>query len=561
MSSVDSSNQEHKYNDTKNLGELNGDNQIKEVVPHEQGQLDEENLFHILDLDADQVGEADLGQIIQHSPGLSDTYNINSEQEQKKPTLLIPALICLVISFGGFIFGWDVGTIGGVVNMEEFRETFGTRYDILTDRKYLPTLQLGLMISIVNIGAMFGGLLLPKLGVSRGRKLGILISTMIYMAGILAQLINCDAWFQFFVGRAICGMGIGSLTVLVPMFISEIAPLQIRGSMVALYQLMITFGILVGNLTNYAVIRNVKYNGDEWKIPIGLGILWASILLLGLNMVPESAPFLIIKRADIEGAKESFAKMNNISPNAHMVAEFVEQMSTEAFKNNELLKQKKEIPFEFINGKPRLGLRLLIGIMIMVFQQLSGINYFFYYSTSLFANIGIQDSYITSLILSTVNFFTTFGGIILVERWGRKMCLLVGSVGMFFCMIIYASVGSFVSSNIKSGVIMIVVTCIYIMFFAATTGPVSFVLVSELFPMRTKAISMAICNSMNWMVNFVISMFTPAITSKIGFKYGYVFAGCLLASIVFVITLVPETKNKNEQEIDKIYERVTNSNK
>ena len=174
---------------------------------------------------------------------------------------------------------------------------------------------------------------------------------------------------------------------------------------------------------------------------------------------------------------------------------------------------------------------------------------------AIFNSVGIEDPYLTSILLSSVNFASTFLGIYLVERLGRKACLILGSVGMFTCMSIYASVGSFALTKTPqaSGAVMITFTCIYIMFFACTSGPVSFVVISELFPARTKAISMAICTSMNWLCNFFISLFTPYVTEKIGFKLGFVFAVCLFISVWFFTFFLKETKNKTSEEVDKLY--------
>ena len=252
--------------------------------------------------------------------------------------------------------------------------------------------------------------------------------------------------------------------------------------------------------------------------------------------------------------------MNGIPATDSMVIEFIDDLLENNYNNeetnNESKKQSlvKRNTFEFIMGKPKLWLRLIIGMMIMTFQQLSGINYFFYYGTSVFKGVGIKDPYITSIILSSVNFLSTILGIYYVEKWGRKTCLLYGSTNLLFYMMTYATVGTFGRETDFSNIVLIIVTCCFIFWFAITLGPVTFVLVSELFPLRTRAISMAICTFINWMLNFLISLLTPMIVSKIDFKLGYIFAACLLALIVFSWILVPETRKKNEQEINKIFE-------
>lgn len=470
-------------------------------------------------------------------------------------TLVWPIFLCLAISFGGFIFGWDVGTIGGISNMRSFQNNFGTLLDPVTNERYLPDILIGLMISIFNIGCAVGGLTLAKLGDFRGRKFGIYFTLFVYCIGLIIQLAKDQKWYQFLIGRIFTGLAVGSTAVLVPMFISESAPLRIRGAMVVFYQLMVTLGILIGNVINYACKRMTgeATNNVSWQFPIFLGFVWTLIIIVGLMFTPESAQYLIIKQNAIEEAKRSFSKMNGVSETDRATIEYIEEtIKGQALRGNQ---ENRQGLFEFITGKPQYGIRLLTGILVMSFQQLSGVNYFFYYGTTIFKRANM-DPYVTSIILSSVNFMATFGGIYMVESLGRKASLLLGSIGMFFCMMIYTSVGGFALSSNASGFVMIAATCVYIVFFATTLGPVTFVLVSELFPMRTKATSMAICSSFNWMFNFLISFLTPVITSRIGFLYGYVFAACLLLSTIFVWLMVPETAKKTEADIDNYYWKI-----
>lgn len=473
-------------------------------------------------------------------------------------SLLKPIVLCLSTSFGGFIFGWDVGTIGGISNMESFKNNFGTLFNARTGTHYFPDMLIGLVISIFNIGCAVGGLTLAKVGDWKGRKIGIYASLLVYVVGLLIQVVNSTRWYQFFVGRIFSGLAVGSTAVLVPMFISESAPLQIRGAMVVLYQLMITLGILMGNVVNYACKKTIAdaLANKNWQIPVALGFVWSLVIAVGIFFMPESAQFLVVKKNDVDGALRSVAIMNSLSAKDPFVAEQVEHLALYDIDRSPDT-QSNTNWLEFLVGRPRLGLRLLTGMLVMAFQQLSGANYFFYYGTTLFDSVGVDDSYVTSILLSSVNFASTFGGIYLVEKLGRKSCLLLGSAGMFVCMTVYASIGSFAlrvgGDNVVPGAVMIAFTCVYIMFFACTTGPVSFVVISELFPARTKAISMAICTSINWFANFLISLFTPYITSEIGFRYGYVFAGCLLLSVVFVWCMVPETKGLTIEQVDELY--------
>lgn len=498
------------------------------------------------------------GKSISTGSNMCNNYQVRIERASLTG-LYKPIILCLFISFGGFILGWDIGTIGGISNMSAFQNNFGTFLDPQTGLYSFPGVLIGLVISIFNIGCAIGGLTLAKMGDLQGRKRGIFITLFVYCVGLCVQVINSHTWQQFFVGRIICGLAVGSIAVLVPMFISEVSPLQIRGSMVSLYQLMITFGILCGNIANLVCKTTISNPIDNvvWQIPISLGFMWAAFICIGLLFTPESSQYLLLKGNNILKARKSFAIMNGLSQDEDYVVQTIDNMASQIQSQVCSGGLKKNISrFEFITGKPLLGLRLLTGILVMAFQQLSGVNYFFYYGTTLFDSVGLNNSYVTTIILSGANFISTFAGIYLVEKLGRKSCLLLGSVGMFLSMTIYASIGTFSlgdNSNGTSGAFMILFTCIYIMFFASTFGPVSIVVISELFPPHTKAISMAICTSVNWIVNFFISLFTPSITSLIGFRFGYVFSACLFISIICFWVMVPETKGLKIEEVNKWY--------
>lgn len=501
----------------------------------------------------------DVTSVQDNSPKTPPSEKLREENQNEKPKLFLPIILCISISFGGFILGWDIGTIGGLTTMPSFKNNFGTITNYFTDgnkTKSFRELEVGLIISIFNIACAVGGLTLAKIADWKGRRYAIVVATGIYIVGVCIQLIKDNHWIQLLIGRTICGFAIGSNAVVIPMYNSEIAPLKIRGAMVVLYQIQITFGILLGNITNYICFHKTKNNeySDIWKLPIGFGLIWGVLILFSLFFIPESALYLGAVKLHLTEAKKSFAKMNGISVDNPLTNQFCQDVTTKHFELTQK-KTEKRNTFEFLNGKPRLGLRLFIGIMVMVFQQLSGINYFFYYSTLLFNNAGIKDPYSAAIILSTVNFVATFGGIYLVERFGRRTCLLYGSIGMSISMILYSSFGSFLKDHNGTSIAMIVVTCIYVIIFAITLGPVTFVLVAELYPIRTKSISMAICSSSNWIINFLISLLTPIITSKIGFYYGFVFSGFLITSSIFTWIFVPETKGKDEDAINAIYEK------
>jgi len=208
---------------------------------------------------------------------------------------------------------------------------------------------------------------------------------------------------------------------------------------------------------------------------------------------------------------------------------------------------------------PRMAYRTILGMVLQALQQLTGANFFFYYGTSIFKATGLSNSYVTAMILGGVNFGCTFFGLYVVEHFGRRRSLIVGGTGMTASFLVFASVGAFSLNNTdpmmtpKSGTAMIVFACLFIAFYATTWGPIIWCIIGELYPSRYRAKSMALATSSNWLWNFLISFFTPFITSAIGFKYGYVFAACNLAAVLIVYFFVCETQGRTLEEIDTMY--------
>ena len=204
-----------------------------------------------------------------------------------------------------------------------------------------------------------------------------------------------------------------------------------------------------------------------------------------------------------------------------------------------------------------------MGIMIQTLQQLTGANYFFFYGTLIFASIGMNDGFKASVVIGIVNFASTFPAIYIVDRFGRRTCLLFGAAGMICCMVVFASVGvtrlhpdgdqNGVASK-GAGNCMICFTCFFIFCFANTWAPCAYVIVSESFPLRIKAKGMALATAANWMWNFLLGFFTPFITGAINFYYGYVFMGCLCFSWCYVFFFIPETKGLSLEEVNTMWE-------
>ncbi|CAI7218985.1 BAD_collapsed_G0012080.mRNA.1.CDS.1 [Saccharomyces cerevisiae] len=493
-----------------------------------------------------------------------DEIKAYGEGEEHEPVVEIPkrpasayvtvSIMCIMIAFGGFVFGWDTGTISGFVNQTDFIRRFGMKHKDGTN--YLSKVRTGLIVSIFNIGCAIGGIILAKLGDMYGRKMGLIVVVVIYIIGIIIQIASINKWYQYFIGRIISGLGVGGIAVLSPMLISEVSPKHLRGTLVSCYQLMITAGIFLGYCTNYGT--KTYSNSVQWRVPLGLCFAWALFMIGGMTFVPES-PRYLAEVGKIEEAKRSIAVSNKVAVDDPSVLAEVEAV----LAGVEAEKLAGNASWgELFSSKTKVLQRLIMGAMIQSLQQLTGDNYFFYYGTTIFKAVGLSDSFETSIVLGIVNFASTFVGIYVVDRYGRRTCLLWGAASMTACMVVYASVGvtrlwpngQDQPSSKGAGNCMICFACFYIFCFATTWAPIPYVVVSETFPLRVKSKAMSIATAANWLWGFLIGFFTPFITGAINFYYGYVFMGCLVFMFFYVLLVVPETKGLTLEEVNTMWE-------
>lgn len=304
-------------------------------------------------------------------------------------------------------------------------------------------------------------------------------------------------------GRFVAGLGVGNLSVGVPMFQSESSPREIRGAVVASYQLMITIGILVANIINYGV-RSIETSSASWRIVIGIGILTSLPLGIGILTVPES-PRWLAGRGDWEGARMSMARLRGLKhdPYNELVEDDVNEMKQILDKERQAGTGTWLECFRPRADIPKVLYRTLLGIAVHFLQQWTGVNYFFYYGATIFESAGIKDPVLTQLILGAVNVVMTFYGLYVVERFGRRRPLFLGALWQATWLLIFAAVGTALppSENKASGIIMILSACMFIASFAGTWGPMAWVVIGETFPLRTRSKQASLATAGNWLGN------------------------------------------------------------
>jgi len=409
---------------------------------------------------------------------------------------------------------------------------------------------------LTSIGTLFGALSGAYTADWWGRRKSLTFGVAIFIVGNTIQITAMDSWVHMMMGRFVAGLGVGNLSVGVPMFQSECSPREIRGAVVASYQLMITIGILIANIINYGV-REIQDNSASWRIVIGLGIAFSLPLGIGILFVPESPRFLA-GRGDWEGARSSLARLRGLKndPQNVLVENDYQEMYAIVEKESRAGVGSWIDCFKSKSANiPKLRYRTLLGFAIHFLQQWTGVNYFFYYGATIFQSAGIEDPIMVQLILGAVNVVMTFPGLYIVEKFGRRWPLFIGALWQTAWLAVFASVGTALppDANAATGIVMIVSACMFIASFAMTWGPMAWVVIGESFPLRTRAKQASIATAGNWLGNFMIGFLTPLADADISYAYGFVFVGTNLAAALLVWFFLYESVGLSLEHVDMMY--------
>ncbi|KAI0407175.1 hexose transporter [Xylaria palmicola] len=466
--------------------------------------------------------------------------------------------MALLVSMGGLIFGYDTGQISGFLEMPDFQRRFGEASDDgMGGIKYsFGSVRSGLIVGLLSIGTLVGALMAAPVADKIGRRISITVWSFVTSVGFVIQIASVDAYEQIVVGRLVAGFGVGALSLLVPMYQAETAPPWIRGSLVCAYQLFITLGIFLAAVFNYATYTHQRESSASWRIIIGLG--WVFTIGLGVGILAFSeTPRFDYRRGRVEEARRTLMRVYDAPANHWAIHVQMEEIESK-------LRAESQVKTSFVGGyiemfsAPRMAYRIALGVALQMFQQLTGANYFFYYGTTIFQSVQIS-SFITQVILNTINFAVTFIGLYLVEHFGRRRSLIVGSIWMFICFLIFASVGHFLldienpASTPTAGIVLIVFAAVFVLGYATTWGPMVWTLIAEIYPSKYRARAMALATASNWTWNFLIAFFTPFITNDIDFRYGYVFAATNVVGGLIVYFFCMEGQGRTLEEIDTMY--------
>ncbi|KAL7924390.1 general substrate transporter [Trichoderma austrokoningii] len=431
-------------------------------------------------------------------------------------------LLAVITSIAGFLFGYDIGQISGILLFDDFHNRF------LQDG---PAATVSLIVSFMSIGCLVGSLLGAYSADWLGRRKSIALGVLFFLAGDIVQITAGYSWFRVTLGRFVAGLGIGNLSVGVPMFQSECVPREIRGAVVTSYQLLITIGILIGNLVCFLMSRH-EGDGYAWRLVIGIGAIFSLTLGLGILIVPES-PRWLAGRDDWEIARRSLSQLRG---KAHDPGDVI--VENDMHEMREILALERQSGtgtwlecFSAASKVPKTRYRTLLGMGIHFLQQWTGINYFFYYGTSIFASTEINDPLMIQLVLGAVNVFTT----LLAAAW----------------LVVFATLGTV--DAFAYSTVMIIASCMFIASFAATWGPTAWVVMGETFTLRTRAKQAALATASNWFGNFLIGLLTPYAANCLDYKFGFILAGANILAAVLVYFFLYESTLLTLESVDIMY--------
>ncbi|OAA65330.1 Sugar/inositol transporter [Niveomyces insectorum RCEF 264] len=526
---------------------------------------------------AEKTGEADTEH---HNNALAGLHATHDVERVEAPVTWQAYLICAFASFGGIFFGYDSGYINGVNGVKVFIHTIEG-----ANATAVSSSHQSLIVSILSCGTFFGALISGDLADRMGRKWVVILGCLIYMIGVIIQMItsssNSNPLGVIVAGRLIAGFGVGFESSVVILYMSEIAPRKVRGALVAGYQFCVTIGLLLASVVVYAVEK--RTNTGSYRIPIAIQFLWALILGIGLMFLPDS-PRYFVKIGNIGKASASLSRLRGQPRDS----EYIQNELAEIVANEEY--ERALIPstswyqswFNCFSG----GLwnsnsnlrRTILGTSLQMMQQWTGINFIFYYSTPFLQSTGaISNTFLITTIFNLINVCSTPVSFWAVERFGRRQLLILGAIGMLVCEFIVAIVGVTVgfnkthpdpnnpdnslANNVPAVNAQIAFISIYIFSFASTWGPAAWIMIGEIFPLPIRSRGVALSTASNWLWNTIISVITPYMVgpTKGNLKSSvfFVWGGLCSAAFVYAYFLIPETKGLTLEQVDKMMEETT----
>lgn len=427
--------------------------------------------------------------------------------------------ISLIAAFGGLLFGFDIAVFSGTIPF--IQPHYG-----------LSEAELGWTGSSLYVGCIIGALFTGYATDRSGRKPLLIIAAAIFTVSSIVMG-WASSYEMLIVWRIIAGIGVGAASMLSPLYIAEVSPATIRGRMVSINQLMIVFGILLAYFSNY-LLADVE---DNWRWMFTAGAIPAGLFLLCTFFVPESPRWLISKGRVDEGA----AVLKQMNGDAQVEATFRGIQAG-------MQQQVKGKPSDLI--QPGVRFIVLLGITLAVFQQISGANAIFFYAPIIFekAGMNVKDQLVQQIMIGAINLVFTVLAMQLVDKLGRKKLMLIGSSLMSLCLLM---IGLCFYFNLFEGYWLTFFVLAFIATYATTLAPVTWVLISEIFPTKIRGMAVSVSTCMLWVACFALAYGFPILIEWLSAPQTfYLFSGICLLYFLILLRYVPETKGKTLEQFE-----------
>ncbi|ANU57308.1 sugar porter family MFS transporter [Bacteroides caecimuris] len=464
-----------------------------------------------------------------------------------KSTINIGYLIFLsvVAALGGFLFGYDTAVISGTIAQ-------------VTQLFQLDALQQGWYVGCALVGSIVGVLFAGILSDKLGRKLTMVISAVLFSTSALGCALSAD-FAQLVVYRIIGGVGIGVVSIVSPLYISELAVAQYRGRLVSLYQLAVTVGFLGAYLVNYQLLAwaesgtqlsvdwlNKIFITEVWRGMLGMETLPAILFFIIIFFIPESPRWLIVRGKELKAVNILEKIYNSITEAKSQLNETKSVLTSETKSEWSLLM------------KPGIFKAVIIGVCIAILGQFMGVNAVLYYGPSIFENAGLSggDSLFYQVLVGLVNTLTTVLALVIIDKVGRKKLVYYGVSGMVVSLILIGLYFLFGDSLGVSSLFLLVFFLFYVFCCAVSICAVVFVLLSEMYPTKVRGLAMSIAGFSLWIGTYLIGQLTPWMLQNLT-PAGtfFLFAVMCVPYMLIVWKLVPETTGKSLEEIERYWTR------
>ncbi|KAF2014119.1 general substrate transporter [Aaosphaeria arxii CBS 175.79] len=480
----------------------------------------------------------------------------------------IAAFACI----GGVLYGYNQGMFSGILAMP----AFGKQTDGYIDN---PT-QKGWLTSILELGAWLGAILSGFIAEVCSRKYGVLIATGVFIIGVVVQTTSIAGGHnEILAGRFITGMGVGSLSMIVPLYNSECAPPEVRGALVALQQLAITFGIMVSFWINYGTnyiggTTLETQSNAAWLVPICLQLVPATCLFVGMIWMPFS-PRWLVHHGREEDARAVLSNLRSLPPDHELIQlEFLEIKAQSLFEKRSVAEHFPHLSEQTAWNTFKLQFvaiaalfktkamfrRVIVATVTMFFQQWTGINAVLYYAPQIFNQLGLSSNTISLLatgVVGIVMFIFTIPAVLWIDRVGRKPVLTIGAIGMGTCHIIIAIILALnidrFHENPGAGWAAVAMVWLFVIHFGYSWGPAAWIIIAEIWPLSTRPYGVALGASSNWMNNFIVGQVTPELLESITYGTYILFGLLTFIGAGFIWFFVPETKRVSLEEMDVIF--------